>query len=660
MLKKFRLWAALGLTSLLVACGGGGDAGKSVYDGGGSSSSSSSTSSGTSSSSSSSSSSVAAVGVIEVLSGANTVSTSGEKVTITAVAKTADNVVVSGAQMSFKATTGNLNPAATTTDKSGVITASFDAGQDKSNRSATITFTSGTASGSITLPITGTKLTVSGPSTLRLTDSGELTFKALDSSGNAVPGMVLTLSSSLKNALSATSGTTDAQGQFSVSYKANNSGADVVSYSGAGTSGALSMVISGEDFSFTSPQPSVNIPVGQNQTVTVRYLKNGAGVSGKTVRFSTTNGTLTNGGQGVTDANGQASVVTSSNSAAAATILAQIDADSVQATLPINFVATTPARLTLQVSPTAISPNIVGATASQARVVAKVVDANGNPVPGLDINFSRALDPSGGNFQQPSAKTDLNGQASVQYIAGAQSTQNNGVRLHAEVASATSVSGDSSLTVNQKALFIALGTGNTIDNQDEQTYKKNWVVYVTDSNGVAVGGATLTLKILPVNYRKGSLVFIDPVWTAGEWDGSTVVTRTDGSTELPAGTSLSCQNEDSLLGDANSLSYNGTLDSGEDKNGDGILQPGNVISLLSGNLTTDATGRATATLLYAESYAPWVDVILQVQALVEGTESTTRARFVVNGKADDFTNKSVPPAGRVSPFGVRPSCSIAG
>ena len=90
--------------------------------------------------------------------------------------------------------------------------------------------------------------------------------------------------------------------------------------------------------------------------------------------------------------------------------------------------------------------------------------------------------------------------------------------------------------------------------------------------------------------------------------------------------------------------------SAEDFNRDTRLQPGNVISLTTalsptasatGIARTGTDGRATITLLYAESYVPWVKVRLIAQAIVSGTESSTEAQFVVDGAAEDFTSSSV-------------------
>jgi protocatechuate 3,4-dioxygenase beta subunit len=86
-----------------------------------------------------------------------------------------------------------------------------------------------------------------------------------------------------------------------------------------------------------------------------------------------------------------------------------------------------PARLVLQVSPTAIGPNAAGSTTQQAQLRATVTDQNANPVRNAIVAFTRLADPSGGNLSQASAVTDSSGQATVQYISGAGTTADAGV-----------------------------------------------------------------------------------------------------------------------------------------------------------------------------------------------------------------------------------------
>jgi hypothetical protein len=287
----------------------------------------------------------------------------------------------------------------------------------------------------------------------------------------------------------------------------------------------------------------------------------------------------------------------------------------------------------LQVSPTAIAPNTAATSANQAQLLAKVTDVNDNPVQGQTVNFTRVVDPSGGNLLQASAVTDPAGLATVAYRSGAQSTANNGVVLSATVAS-TSITSTAALTVNQSALFIALGTGNVISNLDPQTYRKDYVAYVTDSNGVAVNGVTLTFKAIPIKYRTGELFYYkDP----GVWGYDFKPPTFDGIYE--------CDSEDK--------NGNGILDSGEDDNRDGVLWPGNVVALTANSAVT-VNGRAPISLLYAESYARWIELRLTVTATVSGTESKTETDFVILGAAEDFNPATPAPAARFSPFGLTP------
>ena len=625
MMSILKRLAALVAVVLVAACGGGGsDAGTSPFGGGGGGGGGGGV--------------TPTAATVELVTSSTELGTGGDEVTITAIVKAAGNVSLAGAAVAFSSDTGTLTAISALTDSAGVATAKLKAGSDRTNRTAHVTATSGGVVGALDVKITGTTIDITGVTTLSLGTTSTLSVKAADSRGNAIAGTSVTVASSLGNGLSAASVSTDAQGNASLTYTATKSGSDVVTVSGAGATDATTITISGEDFKFTSPVANQQVPVStpsapSSQTLVAQYLKNGVAQVGVTVNFASTAGQLS-AQSAQTDGTGKASVSISSTTAAAATVQATLQgATPASATLSIQFVATTPSALVLQISPTAIAPNTSGSTTNQAQVRARVTDANGNPVANKTVNFSRDVDPSGGNLSQPSAVTDLNGVAIVQYISGPQSTANNGVQLRATVAGTSPpVVGTASLTVNQVALFIALGTGNVISNLDPQTYKKDWLFYVTDSNGIAVPGVTLTIRVLPTFYRKGILQFdaIAKAWVYGA-------------------VSPWCASEDT--------NENGVLDPGEDVNGNGTLQPGNVISVTPGNVQTDANGRTTLSLIYAESYVPWVEVRLSVTAVVAGTESKTSTVFVVQGLDSDFTSATVAPAGQTSPFGVGLSCT---
>jgi hypothetical protein len=160
--------------------------------------------------------------------------------------------------------------------------------------------------------------------------------------------------------------------------------------------------------------------------------------------------------------------------------------------LPLQFVAVAPATLVLQANPAAVAPNRSGSS-NQATVEALVRDAAGNAVANRQVNFTTLQDVSNGTLSPGVATTDSNGRAQVQFIPGANTTPAGGVVIQAQVAS-TSIVATTAMTVNAQALFISIGFGNEMSNFDQTTYEKEFTVYVTDVNGVAVGGQSIVLS----------------------------------------------------------------------------------------------------------------------------------------------------------------------
>lgn len=613
---------------------------------------------------------------IELLASSPSIGTGGDQVLISAFVKDANNIAKVSAPVSWSVDKGRISNQTVVTDVNGIARATLDAGSDKSNRTAVMTVVSGAARQTLNVPIINTKLTYSGASTTTVGSTLQLNFSAADSKGVPIPNVTLTLASALGNGLPATVAT-DAAGQASVVYQATLPGVDAISVTGAGAvlqpPVALTVTGSDEELLFLPPpppppqsQPIAKVVVGTPKALVVRYRKLGVAQVGAKLNIAATIGTLkVSGGQKSsvdTDANGEASFTVESAFAGSSVVSATVDGKPVQASLPLNFIATVPANLVLQVTPTALAPNLGGSTNNQAQLVAKVIDANGNPVADTTVNFSQQADPSGGALQQASAVTDLNGVATVQYLSGATSTASGAVLLKGTVASNTAISGTAAMTVNQSALFIALGTGNTITNFDQQTYEKNWTVYVTDANGVRVTNVPVTVKLIPNYFAKGYMQWNE---TASQWvfierrecpneDGpnnpgrvsaSDLTQRWTTATPLPAP-------PPTLTLKPSDYNANGRLDQGEDTNADGSLTPGNVAALTSSTVTTDSNGAATITMRYAELYAPWIGVRLTATAIVAGTESTSFKDFDLDRLAGDFSVKTVSPAGANSPFGV--------
>lgn len=596
---------------------------------------------------------------VQVVSSSNQLGTGGTPVTITAIVTGSGNAALASAPVSFSTSSGIVSSASATTDASGVATATLSTGGDKSNRVATVTVTSGTATGTIDVDVSGTRIAASGPATLQFGSTAPLSIKLTDSSGAPVPNTAIAVTSSLSNGLSATSVTTDALGNAALTYTATNAGSDSVQFSGVGATASSTIAISGENFTILTPSSNQTIAIGSPQTLSAQYLINGQPAVGPyAIRFASTSGTVAPVGAltGLTLTNGVASATVTASFAGPATLQATLVNTSTgaviaQALLPVQFVATVPAAIVVQITPSSIGPNVGGSTSQQAQVRATVTDSNNNPVQSVTVNFSKDADPSGGTLSQASAVTDTNGQATVQYTSGALPSSSRGVILRATVpgsSSSPSISDTEPMTVNQSALFIALGTGNVISNFNETTYQKIWTVYVTDSSGAAVPNQLVTISVLPTRYRKGSFTLAGDDYVSGPWAGGL---NPDGS--MVAGSFFTCLNEDTT--------YDGIVTPAKDVNGNGRLEPGNVISVNSGpavtTVTTDANGFALLNLRYAESYAFWVEVTLRASATVQGTESSNQATFFAVGLKSDYTKGGGPPAGLVSPFGERPSCT---
>ncbi len=641
---NWKTWlTVLAAAASVAACGGGGGAGTPLY---GTTTTTTTTPTATASTVDVSSSSL------------QLGSAASESVTITVVVKGTGSVVMPDTAVSLTASSGSLVVNSSKTDSTGVVTATLTAGSaaaDKANRTITVTATSGSASGSVQVQVVGTTAAFSGATSLSA-GSTPASFSILvkDSKGAVIPGAVVTSSASqIGNALASNTATTDGNGAATFSYTPTNAGSDSLIFSVLGTTVTASLAVSGQDFTFVSPAASTSVTVGSSQTVRVRYRVSGVAQAGQTVNFASTAGSFSGSTTVLTDVNGEATASLSSTFAGTATVSATISGVGTT-TLPLSFVAVTPANLVLQISPSAIGPNSGASTTQQATVLARVTDSNGNPVKSQTVNFTRTADASGGNLSAASAITDANGEASVKYISGPNSTSNNGVTIAGTV-QGTSVSGNASLTVNQSALFIAMGTGNTLltDQNDTTTYTMPWSLFVTDSNGAAVPGVTLSMKVLPVAYGKGSLKWsaAQSVWLASDYTGAQSSSTSLAATSANAGQRLMCANEDT--------DYSGILTSTKDVNHNNALDPGNVITLTpaSKTVTTDSNGRALIYLQYSRSYAPWVVVNLVATATVSGTESVRQQSFLVPALTTDINSSTTNPPGLTSPFGVIADCT---
>jgi Bacterial Ig-like domain (group 1) len=571
------------------------------------------------------------VATLSTLASATSIqSASVTAVDITAYAKDSNNALVKGALVTFSASSGQLQVSQATTDENGTAKATLSPGGDPTNRSITVTASTGTITSTVTVNVTGSQLQLQGPTAMVLNQTGTFTMRLIDSAGAGITGKTVTLTSKLGNTLTPASVTTDSSGNATFTLKIINAGSDTITATGMGITSTASVGVNADLFAFTAPASNTEVALGNAQTVTVQWLSGGAPVVGQTVSFASTRGTVS-APTATTDASGNASVTVTSNNAGGATVTAN-GTGGATAQLSLEFVATSVAKVEVQPSVFTLAPT------QESVLTATVHDANGNLVKNKVVTFS-LQDNTGGTLNTAAGVTDSQGRTQSTYKAGSATSASNGISVTATV-QGTAVTDTVNLTVAQAQVFISLGTGNEIQKISSTQYAVPYAIAVTDATGNGVSGVKLSATVLSTKYMKGKR------GTAAE-DFVHVVNSPNV-----------CNDEDG--------NHNGVLDTtpDEDFNHSGRIEAGNIATVApdmtvtgSQGLTTNSDGFAYIRVIYPMEYAYYLQVELDVRAGVAGTEFVRSSYFTVPGAADDFKDLTKAP-GPVSPFGIN-SCSTA-
>ncbi len=309
-------------------------------------------------------------------------------------------------------------------------------------------------------------------------------------------------------------------------------------------------------------------------------------------------------------------------------------------------------------NPSVVGTNVASSTSNRSDLRALFLTDGNVPIPRVRVRFDLAGDVNaiGGTFTTGSEilYSDANGVVTGAYVPGSRSSPTDGVTVRACYARTDAELGTpaaplcpnadaiTKLTVTSEPLGVSIGTNEQII-VNELTYAKKFIVSVVDAAGVAKPDVNITVSVDLPRYRKGYYVLSGDTWVkAGP---------------MPSGDSQICQNEDA--------NRNGVLESSEDQNpvngnGNGRLDPGKSdvsVSLLQ--TKTRADGTVELQLLYAKSFATWVDAKITVAASgVSGTEG--RASYLVYpvpADAASVKNVDVAPAYVVSPYGIATSCT---
>lgn len=605
-------------------------------------------------------------------------SSGAQSITLTAIAKDANNNLLAGVPVSFSADSGSLqlivNGNEEPSNKTGIdgrVSMKLTTVAEPTNRMINISATSGSVSDSLEVEVLGTSVTFAGSSSLALNDENTFTIKVLNSDGTAIANTPVSLSLTNEPANPGEdvatitlpdSVTTGSDGQTSITVIGSTGGTNTIVASALGASTSHDVSVQSDSFLFTefvectvttpescgdevnpSTEAAPDVLLSKKAKVTLTWLRNGTPVEdGTSVGFTSTRGSLSL--ENATTVDGKVTTtITSSNAGKALVTFTGTDTVNGKAIelnnqLEFEFVADTADRIVAQAYPASIGPN------EQISTISVVLrDPEGNLVKNKTVKFELD-DVSGGEINPATAVTDSNGSASTVYTSKSTSAHE-GVIIKATVVGADPEVSDSvSLTVADREVFITLGTGNTILQTDINTYNKQYSVFVTDIDSNPVANTTLTVSAIPKEYWKS-------YWYKVEDEGEFIQYAPKYSDPLlPFG--ILCPNED--------VNGNGILDPGEDTNTDGMLTPGNIVNA-QGTVTTNANGHALIDIEYAEVYGYWANIELIVSTKVNGSESFARALFNLDVNSEDVTNEDVHPAtfiGVNGPFGTIDNCNV--
>ncbi|MBC2695191.1 MAG: hypothetical protein HF982_07945 [Desulfobacteraceae bacterium] len=184
---------------------------------------------------------------------------------------------------------------------------------------------------------------------------------------------------------------------------------------------------------------------------------------------------------------------------------------------------------------------------------------------------------------------------------------------------------DPGITIGGTAGSVVIGRGSKITVLSPTAYALPMSVLVADSNGNPISGAVVSLSTWPAQY------------SAGAWYDEN--TKPDEENFVPY-ISGTFDNED--------LNENTFLDSGEDKNGDGLLTPHNsAAGTLPTTVTTDENGVANFDLVYLKAHAYWIIDRIRASTFVLGTETTASTTYRLpyersEGEAGDLNDSPYP------------------
>jgi hypothetical protein len=540
-------------------------------------------------------------------------SDNSDSATVTATVLDRTSAVIEGKNVIFSATGGQFNSSSSVaTDAYGEASIEFSSGADSSNQSVTIAASVDGLTREVPIQITGSTITLSSSTTnleIGGNDTDTLTITVKDAGSFYIYGAEVTLSvdSSSTGAVSLTpeTGTTDVNGKLEVQVTGTQSGNVTLRVEAVGTTKTQAYTVSatGSAFGISSPTTDpYSLSTNTNLTITVNAPNQ------TQVRFATTLGYWDSTTEMVRDKSvggGTASAVLRSTEAGVATVQVS-DPNNPSTTDSLKVAISAPtseaAQISLQANATVVAPS-TGDTSNSITLTAIVKNASGQIVGGAAVHFSITDPTGGGEFISPVISyTDDYGEATSTFTSGSLSTDAEGVTVKATVVG-TTIEDTIAIVIGGTAGSVTIGRGTSIYSiNDDTAYQLPIAVLVSDSNGNAVSGATVSLNLWPSHYATGC-------WTSECVPG-----------DCPDPQYMAYPNEDT--------NKNSTMDTGEDTNGDGVLTPpSSAAGSLPRTVTCDENGVANFNLVYLKASAAWIEDEITASTEVLGTETQSTYRL---------------------------------
>ena len=568
-------------------------------------------------------------------------------VTIYMMAKDSNNIALAGTTFTPSVSDGaTLFPGSISAD--GILTTWRLVPDEPRNQTVEVSVTAGGITEAMNIDIIGTEIQIDGPENISMDKPTTYTIKLKDAAGKGLASQSVSINSSLLTE----SFITDSEGEAQFDIQPTTGGSYTISVNALGASDSKSITVSPNAFnlSSSSSELSVSEPTANKQPhqIQLNWTADGVPQAGKVIHLSATRGTITvngqNSGQVTTDADGIATFNIESGTAGATVITATDNTTYLSTSLALEFVSTEPHSLNIQADPSLI------ASLGTSTILAQVKDESDNPVKNQVVVFN-LNDTVDGTLSSSKAQTDSSGQASVVYNAGKATSAKDGVVITSHIEGAPDVPSDvTKLTVGGKAVRIVFGHDELIS-ENSPFYEKTFGVIVTDNAGNPVAGKKIDFTVIPTHYYKGHLVYYDD---ATQW-GHPILRDSLGAIILDDQGNMievkkQCASEDA--------DKDGSLDSSEDTNNNGKLEPTNSTTII-GNSITDASGQATVKISYPQNHAWWESIELTAQVTVDGTEYIQKIGMTLPVLAGDVKKESSPP-NAISPYGVEQACNLPG